>query len=398
MADIVPITIDLETIINKKFALRKLLSNKAWHDFTKAIHKDNITPEKEPELRAKINNIALKIAASPDLILLDTYSLKERTHDWKTLLGKEVLMEDEVNGAITIINIDTRTRPGHKILDHHMPHFYNVKNYKGTSVRDLCIKPAALEKALLGNLTMHTTPYKSEIRRMLTMTNGSGNVTKYRTVTSKAIVQFFGAKRIVDPCAGWGGRMIGSLAASDDTYYVGCEPDPNTSSGLLNILLDPAIPSDIRDKGRALILKKPAELALADIQKMEKFDMLLTSPPYFNLELYTGGEQSTQTYGVWEEWSEKWLKPLILKYLHCLKEGGVSCWSVKNFKSDKNYPLADVTKKIHEEAGWILIKTVAMTGSARPGGKRIDDKGKEKRKSEEETFCFRKAQTNVTDK
>jgi DNA modification methylase len=119
--------------------------------------------------------------------------------------------------------------------------------------------------------------------------------------------------------------------------------------------------------------------------------MVLTSPPYFNLELYTAGQQSTNTYPTWEGWTEQWLKPVILGCLAHLKPGGVSCWSVKNFKTDKKYPLADVTKKIHQEAGWHLVQTVKMTGSARPGGKRIDeDTGKEKRGSEEETFCFKK--------
>jgi hypothetical protein len=383
----------LSAILNKKFALRQLLCNQAFHEQMHAIKKVDITPEKEPHIRAQLEIIAQQIAAAPETILIDTYSDKERAADWQALVKKVVLAEEKEEK--TIIAIDTRTRPGHKLLDHHMPHFYNVKNHKGKSVRELCSNKEALEKALLTNVMMHTTPYKSEIRRMLTMTSGCGHVTKYRTVTAKSIVQFFGAKRIVDPCIGWGGRMLGSLAASDATTYVGCEPDPHTFQGLQNILGDEAaLPPSVRVKERALILNKPAEVALTeDITKMEKFDMILTSPPYFNLELYTAGEQSTQNYKTWEEWSEQWLKPLILGYLLCLKEDGVSCWSVKNFKSDKNYPLADVTKQIHAAAGWTLVKTVAMTGSARPGaGARLDDEtGKEKKKSEEETFCFRKA-------
>ena len=396
----------LSAILNKKFALRQLLCNQAFHEQMHAIKKVDITPEKEPHIRAQLEIIAQQIAAAPETILIDTYSNKERAADWQALVKKVVLAEANATADAeekekeekTIIAIDTRTRPGHKLLDHHMPHFYNVKNHKGKSVRELCTQVAALEKALLTNVMMHTTPYKSEIRRMLTMTSGCGHVTKYRTVTAKSIVQFFGAKRIVDPCVGWGGRMLGSLAANNDTTYVGCEPDPHTFQGLINILGDEAaLPPSVHVRERALILNKPAEVALTeDIQKMEKFDMILTSPPYFNLELYTAGEQSTQNHKTWAEWSEHWLKPLILGYLSCLKDDGVSCWSVKNFKSDKNYPLADVTKQIHAAAGWTLIKTVAMTGSARPGsgagaGGRIDDEtGKEKKKSEEETFCFRK--------
>jgi len=288
-----------------------------------------------------------------------------------------------------------------------MPHFYEVKNYKGKSVKGL-FNQDVLEKALFTNLLMHSTPYKSEIRRMITMTAGLGSVTKYRTVTSKAIVQFFGAKRVLDPCAGWGGRMVGCLAAGKDTYYLGCEPDPNTANGLRQILSDSALPHDVHC--RASIIEKTAEYALPkDIVSMEKFDMILTSPPYFNLELYTAGTQCSEKYPTWTAWTEQWLKPVILLSLSCLKEGGISCWSVKNFKTDKKYPLADVTKKIHEEAGWHLIKTVTMIGSARPGATKKakedgegeaeskgednsegKDNGELKKKSEEETFCFAK--------
>ena len=375
----------LANILDKRFALRKLLRNKDLHETTTAIDKSLLTPELEPALRGQLQALAIQLVACPENILRDTYTAAERSKDWLALLKKPVLAAADD----TIIAIDARSRPGHKILDHHMPHFYEVTNYKGKSVRGLFTQ-AVLEKALLTNILMHSTPYKSEIRRMITMTAGLGSVTKYRTVTAKAIVQFFGAKRVLDPCTGWGGRLLGCLAAGPATAYVGCEPDPNTANGLRQILADPALPPDTST--RALVLEKPAERALVeDIRLMEKFDLVLTSPPYFNLEMYTAGAQSTLTYPTWESWTEHWLKKVILFSLACLKEGGVSCWSVKNFKTDKAYPLADVTKKIHAEAGWHLVQTVAMTGSARPGAKGKDPANatsQTKKKSEEETFCF----------
>lgn len=367
-------------IKNKPFALRRLLTNEAYHASEISIPKSELVPEKEPLIRAKLAAIAKQIVAVPDSVLVDTYTDAERKKDWVSLEKKVVLDANTKD----VMAIDTRTRPGHKILDHFMPHFYSVKNYKGTSVRDL-FNEATLEKALMQNIQMHSTPYVSEIRRMIVMTGGLGSVTKYRTVTTKAIVQYYKAQKVLDPCAGWGGRMLGSLAAG--ASYVGCEPDPNTAKGLKGILEDAAIPQAVRSKAR--ILEKPAEVGLPEIADSEKFDLVLTSPPYFNLELYTAGDQSTTKYKTWEEWTEKWLKPVILGCLARLKEGGVSCWSVKNFKTDKKYPLADVTKKIHKDAGWDLVKTVTMTGSGRPGGKRIEE-GKEKRESEEETFCFRR--------
>ena len=371
----------LATLLNTRHALRSLLQQTQYHLHDVAIPKTELTPEKEPAIRGILSGLAQQIAADPSAILVDHYDSTELKKDWLSLVKKGVMEGGE------ILPIDTRSRPGHKLLDHYMPHFYDVKNHKGVSVRSLMTQ-AALEKALFANLCMHSTPYKSEIRRMLTMTGGLGNVTKYRTVTAKAIVQSFHAKRVLDPCIGWGGRMLGSLSADTDVVYVGCEPDPNTAQGLRNILADPAIPEEARR--RATVLEQPVELALPTLQGMEKFDCILTSPPYFNLELYTAGPQSTESYQTWDDWTTKWMKPVILGALACLKPDAVSCWSVKNIKADKAYPLADFVKKVHVDAGWVLVKTVTMRGSGRPGGKRIED-GKEARESEEETFCFKRS-------
>ena len=360
-------------IVDKRFALRSLLNQEKYHCCEESIPKEELCVEKEPMLRRKLTDLAGQIIVNSNSILLDTYDLTDRKRDWISLVKKEVIDGGE------IAPIDARSRPGHKLLDHHMPHFWDVMNYKGKSVRGLFTQEA-VEKALITNICMHSTPYKSEIRRMLLMTGGLGNVTKYRTITAKSIVKFYDAKRVLDPCIGWGGRMLGALAAGAE--YVGCEPDPKTVTGLRGILED--LPSDI--KQRATILEEPAEVGLESVNGL--FDMVLTSPPYFNLEVYTGGDQSTIRHKTWESWVDNWLKPVILKSLELLQKGGVSCWSVKNFKTDKAYPLADVVKEIHKKAGWDLVKTVVMKGSGRPGGGRIKE-GKTTRGSEEETFCFR---------
>ena len=352
----------LSDILNVRFATRRLLHDKQYHTSEKAVPKSALTGS---DLQQAIREIATQIVADPDSILLDVYSQEERKKDWLTLVKKEA-----------ILPTDARSRPGHKILDHYMRHFYDVRNHAGVSVRSL-VTHAAVEKALLTNIQMHSTPYKSEIRRMLVLTGGLGNVTKYRAITAKAIVQHFDAKRVFDPCVGWGGRLLGSLAAG--ASYTGCEPDPKTAAALRSILAE-IVPAGTR----ATILESPVESATLT----GPFDLILTSPPYYNLELYN----VALPFATWEAWVAGWLKPVILKCLGLLRPGGVSAWSVKNFRSDKTYPLADVTKQIHQEAGWTLVKTVAMRGSGRPGVARIKD-GKETRVSEEETFCFTRTET-----
>jgi hypothetical protein len=364
------------TIVNVRYGLRRLLQNSEYHSSESAIPKESLTPEREPAIRDQIKALATAILRNPSILLIDSYTELERRKDWQALQKKQVLEDGD------IVELDTRSRPGHKILDHHMPHFYRVANYKGVSVES-ALTQESLEKALMANLAMHSTPYKSEIRRMLILTAGLSNVTKYRTVTAKAIVEYFGAQKILDPCVGWGGRMLGTLVTGGE--YVGCEPDPNTAAGLRGIISDPALPTSAPECVR--IFEAPVEECWDRIG--DGFDMILTSPPYYNLELYTAGEQCVQKYPAWEDWVERWLKPVIIGCLERVRAGGVSCWSVKNIRTDRVYPLADEVARIHREVGWELVKTVTMRGSARPGGGRIQA-GKETRESEEETFCFQR--------
>ncbi len=348
-----------------------------------------LTPDKEPDIRQHITALATEIAEDPDYLLQTLYTAEDRAKDWTALVKKQVL-----DASGNIIPIDNRSRPGHKILDHHMLHFYDVKNHAGVSMRSL-VTQERLETAILRNISMHSTPYRSEIRRMLGITGGLGMVTKYRAITAKAIIQYYGnsggTTRVLDPCIGWGGRMLGALASSPTTIYVGCEPHPKTAARLVDILA--TIPTGPQ---RATVIPEPAEVALpglAAAAAAATFDIVLTSPPYFNLELYGDDpQQSTATHPTWDDWVAGWLTPVIHGSLACLKPTGVSCWSVKDFRSDRLYPLAAATRKIHEEAGWRLVKTVAMSGSGRPGGARIKA-GKETRGSEEETFCFKRAGT-----
>lgn len=367
------------TYLNKRFSLRSSLRNAKHHRSDSSIPEADLTPEKEPELHATIKAMAAEIVANPDLILAETYEPEDLIRDWKRLQKEHFLTPQGEFGPI-----NSRARVGHYVIDKHMPHFHDVQNHNGRSIRN-SISQGALEKALYMNVKGHSTPYASEIRKMITMGLGLGSVTKYRAMVAKTIVRYFGAQRVLDPCAGWGGRMLGAIATG--ASYVGCDPDPRTAAGLRGILADPSIP--VTARGLANVIEKPCEKALLeDLQTTEPFDMILTSPPYFNLELYTAGEQSTTTHPTWDSWVADWLKPVILGCLAKLKEGGVSCWSVKNFRTDKAYDLVETVTAIHRAAGFTLVKTVTMQGVGRMGVNRINNEGKPTRKSEEDTYCF----------
>jgi len=345
-------------ILGNRFGFRNLLRNTAYHNYDGPIPAEDITEENEPEIRGHITRLVNYLLENPDELFSDlTYTRDQRVTDWNKLVKADTS------------KYESRSRTGHKLLDHHMPHFWDVKNHKGHSVRSLMTQEA-LEKALYHNVKMHTTPYRSEIRHMLILTGGLGSVTKYRAGVSKNIVDRYDAKSVLDPCIGWGGRMIGSLSAC--ATYTGCEPDPNTFRGLQGILQDCNQHADIRNQ--------PAEAVIPTLPS-ESFDMVLTSPPYYTLEIYTAGDQSVKNQS-WDEWVAGWLKPLVIECLRCLKTNGKSCWSVKDFKMGKLYPLATVVADIHREQGWLLREVITLTGPGRPGATKP---------SEEQTFVYERA-------
>ena len=328
-----------------------------------------------------------------DGFIYHSYNLNELKKDWKSLCDKQptdTIVETALESLKTLeslsyqnIVIPATNTLGMKIIRQFMPHFYNVKNYKGISVLSLW-KKENLEKALIFNRKYHSTPYVSEIIRSLSFTNGLGKITIYRPLMAKTIVQYFQAQSILDVCTGWGGRMLGSSCAkvcnNSNVQYTGIEPCLKTYQGLCNI-------RDTLSLQNVELINDTAENILANMSDDKIFDMALTSPPYYNLEIYSDELNQSLQYGSYEKWIELFLEPIICGVIKRVK---YSCWSVKNFKTDKKYNLLNDVINIHEKYGWKMLNiTFSMKNSKRPGNSnnniyQIDNTNK----SEETTYTF----------
>lgn len=144
--------------------------------------------------------------------------------------------------------------------------------------------------------------------------------------------------KVLDPCAGWGGRMIG-CASLPNMSYTACEPATETYNGLLKLgewlkVLQPSF--------NYQVFKLPYE----DFKSDEKFDIALTSPPYYNTEHYSDEPtNSLNRYHTYDSWVEGFYKPLILNTVNRLTDDGVFILNV----GDRKYPLSDSLFKICEE-------------------------------------------------
>lgn len=153
------------------------------------------------------------------------------------------------------------------------------------------------------------------------------------------INEFSDGGKVLDPCAGWGGRLVGFLA-SDATEYDGTDASPYQCEG------DKLIYDTFQDVTQG---EKQVSITCSPFEKRTLrnayFDMAITSPPYFDTEKYIGGEQSRETSSNYEQWRDTFYRTLIEKTFAALKVGGIFCLQV----GSQRYPLLDDGIKIAEE-------------------------------------------------
>jgi hypothetical protein len=237
-----------------------------------------------------------------------------------------------------------------KLCQHFCDNFWTIQNDKGLSFADAWKNPEIMDKVRLWGLQGMSQLWLSWIRRAVFMTAGLPNSSFYRPHFSKQITMMTGKKSgtLFDPCAGWGGRMLGTV--SNNWKYVSCDPNVETYNNLLRMIEFLNIQSEVS------LHNVPVEDF--DIESLGKVDVVLTSPPYFNLEVYTDDEnQSYNKFDTYEVWRDNWLYPLIDRSLNVLCDDGISAWNVMNFK--KYDFVGDVIRK-HEERGYKLVDTVGF--------------------------------------
>lgn len=294
--------------------------------------------------------------------------------DYKTKYSEEQLKKDWdalKNYKIESDNTSSTVRVGMKFCEHFFPNFYNIKNSKGVSFASSWNKEN-LVKILKWNRKSHSTPYMSEIKRGIYFCTGLTKNTMFRPHLAKTVVSYFPGDTVLDPCAGWGGRMLGTLAAGKK--YIGFEPNVETYQGLKNIAHFIGEKPKLHNTGAENIYKNVPTLV----------DIVLTSPPYFNLEVYCDSpNQSENMYKTYEEWRDKWLAEVIYQATDCLTETGVSCWNVHDV--GKMNMIGDV-KNIHNKYRMSPVKTFSLTSSKRQANQTVS----KNEKNSDITICYRR--------
>ena len=144
-----------------------------------------------------------------------------------------------------------------------------------------------------------------------------GSINAFKPLWAKELYCKFKPKTVLDFSAGWGGRMLGAMATN--TNYIGF--DTNT---------------DLRKAYAEMIKTYPHDCKVAihfqDSSKVDysryTYDMVFTSPPYFQKTKPTEAYRNMPHYVDREDFNKRFFFPVVEKTWKHLQTGGHYCLNI----------------------------------------------------------------------
>lgn len=147
---------------------------------------------------------------------------------------------------------------------------------------------------------------------------------QFRPSAAKAIIDHFSADRVLDFSAGWGDRLSGFLA-SDASLYTGIDPNTNLFEGYRQQV------ENYGDGKKVELINSCAEDTICN----SKYDLVFTSPPYFNIERYTHEDnQSFKRHKKLDVWLSDFLFVSITNAWESLESGGIMVINISDVYSN----------------------------------------------------------------
>ena len=141
---------------------------------------------------------------------------------------------------------------------------------------------------------------------------------QFRPSAAKYIYDYFQAETVLDFSMGWGDRILGAHASPFVKKYVGFDPNLSLIAGYINQIIEyQKIGTPMKFKLYPYCAEDP------QIELQDEFDLVFTSPPYFDKEKYDQSEQqSYKKYLSFDSWMQDFLFKAIELRTKNLKSGG----------------------------------------------------------------------------
>jgi hypothetical protein len=180
---------------------------------------------------------------------------------------------------------------------------------------------------------------------------------------------------VLDPCAGYGGRLVGWLAALMGGTYTGIDPNDRTQVGNRD-MVSALVSNEHEVQADVTLLTIPFEDYCESSEFIdhwhEQIDFVFTSPPYFSKEHYSDDDtQSWRRYSTIEAWVAGFLQVMLDGCYYALKPGKICAINISDVTiptGGTTYELQRYTVECAAKAGFLHRETMRFDFGRRVGG------------------------------
>jgi len=200
------------------------------------------------------------------------------------------------------------------------PHIFECRKKGKMSALELFNDDKCLHSALEKVVCLYGKVNDAKVRQMCRNHHLSSRINNFPPRVAKAILYELSNGKdieILDPCCGFGGRLLGSTSCSFVTKYVGIDLSLPTYEGNQRMI-------------NKLGFSQKATVCHGDCLKLMEnigvFDVILTSPPFFDTEEYLNVPFESD----YEKWKDDFIVPFLILAKKCLKKDGKAAFYLEN--------------------------------------------------------------------
>jgi hypothetical protein len=242
-----------------------------------------------------------------------------------------------------------RTVAAYQVPDTYHRHRFHAAAEGMRSPFDSFQDDASLRKAI--RLALENN---KDVETVLWMVNGTQACANFRPgFACKLYRQYCRPGAVVlDSSTGYGGRLVGFLAAGLAGTYIGIDPNRPTHEANLRMAADLGVAD------RVELHNLPAEDVPHDVVA-GRCDFAFTSPPYFRKEHYSDdATQSWRRYPTGDAWRDGFLAPMLRLQFAALRPGSHAIVNIADVTlKGTTYPLVAWTRDAAVAAGFDYLRT-----------------------------------------
>jgi hypothetical protein len=239
---------------------------------------------------------------------------------------------------------------GHNYLKHHFKSYWKSRFKKNPSPYDAWLDDKIMSDVIAYRIGVNDSDeiFDFSLQQMITgMSARRLTVSFFKPVLAAAIYKHYLGNHpnpiVLDPCCGFGGRLIGFKSIYPTGTYIGCEPNVETYAELIGMI----------DR-EGLTNVKIHNCKFEDYTGPFDVDLTFTSIPYHDLEIYSNHVD----YKDFDLWRNKFIGSIEKRCKNCYINLNEECADKIGWRNIDNYILSNPThfSKITSVRREVIVK------------------------------------------